>query len=233
MIRKKVNFKFNMIGDLLMNRKMHYDAVTSDEPWDTYYHSPLAARRGEMTINLTPLLWIHSVQVWDFDRIFDEREPMNRFKRTVFDRDFSNYAAIIFTSPSLDQSQQLLQDYNMAYLFKAITEQTPVFIVVNDPQEMTKLPQYYELLSQYCDTLNLGYMSIYHLEANIGLLFEKIQQDFLLLANEKLSSRFRLCVVCHDNQQKLYIHDNFIICDSCDPKDIDENKVRAWLKLDR
>ena len=235
MSRKRNDFYFIVIGDLLMNRKIRDETIESVSQSDyLYFDSPIAARKGEMTINLQQLTWLYKIQVWGFRRLFADNHNLDRYLKRVFDGTFSIYSAIIFTSRSLEQSRQLLHDYDIAYLFSGVTKQTPVFMVVNDQEEMTKLQEYHQLLAQYCENLTLDYMFIYQLpKTNNVELLEKIQKDFLLLDSDTSSPFQRMCIVCHDDQQPMHIYNNYVICDSCDPKDIDEDKVQAWLRLNK
>ena len=235
MSRKVNDFYFIVIGDLLMNRKIRDETIESVSQSDyLYFDSPIAARKGEMTINLQQLTWLYKIQVWGFRRLFADNHNLDRYLKRVFDGTFSIYSAIIFTSRSLEQSRQLLHDYDIAYLFSGVTKQTPVFMVVNDQEEMTKLQEYHQLLAQYCENLTLDYMFIYQLpKTNNVELLEKIQKDFLLLDSDTSSPFQRMCIVCHDDQQPMHIYNNYVICDSCDPKDIDEDKVQAWLRLNK
>ena len=70
-------------------------------------------------------------------------------------------------------------------------------------------------------------------------VIDKIMRHFITLYSKenytkyKNLSIFTLCAICHKYTEELEIYEDYLVCNACDPKDYDEDKMRAWLRLDR
>ena len=168
---------------------------------------------------------------------FLKKEPITRYIPLFFEE----ASTMVFITRSLASAQQLLKEQNRPELFKYVNKYLQIYVITEESHDDTLAKKYQELFKQYF--VNMGDITpvIFSkgTEKKTFDVVEKILRHYFLQfaiqqsKNDPRLTLFGMCAICREEKTELQVHDEFVICNSCDPADFNEDKMRAWMKLDR
>ena len=154
---------------------------------------------------------------------------------------FESYIALVFMSRSWEKTQKLLREQNRPDLFKYITKEIPIYVIVEDSYDERLCQEYQELFRQYFLYMGNTLPQIFYREekSNIFEILDEILEVYFLhyakneYRNDPKLTICTVCAICFSDKSKLRKFEDYVICTSCDPNEFDKEKFRAWLKIDR
>ena len=175
--------------------------------------------------------------------VIQKPDLSNFLKKDSIDRNrelfFSGYSALIFASRSFEYAQQLLKDQNKLDIFKSIAKNMTIYVITADENDLELIEEYQQLFEHYFVNYNGNPPFIFFKEATGKTvdIFDIIVKHHLIQyvrenhENDDQFYLFTLCAICRKKKEELRIHEDFIICNDCNPRDYNEEKLRAWIRL--